>query len=104
MQRKRATPNHQKMFEGGRAALAPYQAAGHIRTFVGPATLFPGIRAIPAPGHSFYAIQNRGHRMWVIGDVVLSHLGEVVVKPANESGGYGMLIGPRFRSGEAAGR
>jgi uncharacterized circularly permuted ATP-grasp superfamily protein len=26
---------------------------------------------------------------------VLDHLGELVVKPANESGGYGMLIGPR---------
>ncbi|HUO68549.1 MAG TPA: circularly permuted type 2 ATP-grasp protein, partial [Gammaproteobacteria bacterium] len=26
---------------------------------------------------------------------VLAHLGELVVKPANESGGYGMLIGPR---------
>jgi uncharacterized circularly permuted ATP-grasp superfamily protein len=27
-------------------------------------------------------------------DYVLSHLAELVVKPANESGGYGMLIGP----------
>jgi uncharacterized circularly permuted ATP-grasp superfamily protein len=26
---------------------------------------------------------------------VLDHIGELVVKPANESGGYGMLIGPR---------
>jgi uncharacterized circularly permuted ATP-grasp superfamily protein len=28
-------------------------------------------------------------------DYVLDHLEELVVKPANESGGYGMLIGPR---------
>jgi uncharacterized circularly permuted ATP-grasp superfamily protein len=28
-------------------------------------------------------------------DYVLEHLEELVVKPANESGGYGMLIGPR---------
>jgi uncharacterized circularly permuted ATP-grasp superfamily protein len=27
-------------------------------------------------------------------DYVLTHLSELVVKPANESGGYGMLIGP----------
>ncbi len=27
-------------------------------------------------------------------DYVLDHLHELVVKPANESGGYGMLIGP----------
>ncbi|MFO7762702.1 MAG: circularly permuted type 2 ATP-grasp protein [Wenzhouxiangellaceae bacterium] len=26
---------------------------------------------------------------------VLAHIGELVIKPANESGGYGMLIGPR---------
>ncbi|HKL50110.1 MAG TPA: circularly permuted type 2 ATP-grasp protein, partial [Wenzhouxiangellaceae bacterium] len=25
---------------------------------------------------------------------VLAHIGELVIKPANESGGYGMLIGP----------
>ncbi|MBN8481870.1 MAG: circularly permuted type 2 ATP-grasp protein [Xanthomonadales bacterium] len=28
-------------------------------------------------------------------DYVLAHIHELVVKPANESGGYGMLIGPR---------
>ncbi len=28
-------------------------------------------------------------------DYVLEHIAELVVKPANESGGYGMLIGPR---------
>ncbi len=28
-------------------------------------------------------------------DYVLAHLDQLVVKPANESGGYGMLIGPR---------
>ena len=33
-------------------------------------------------------------------DYVLSHLHELVVKPANESGGYGMLIGPRATSEE----
>jgi len=33
---------------------------------------------------------------------VLDHLDELVVKPANESGGYGMLIGPRASSEERA--
>ncbi|MEE4330385.1 MAG: circularly permuted type 2 ATP-grasp protein, partial [Wenzhouxiangella sp.] len=28
-------------------------------------------------------------------EYVLDHIGELVIKPANESGGYGMLIGPR---------
>jgi glyoxylase-like metal-dependent hydrolase (beta-lactamase superfamily II) len=74
-----AKSSHQKMFEQGRAALAPYKAAGRIRTFSAPATLFPGIRAIPAPGHtpghSFYEIESRGHRMRVIGDII--HAAEV---------------------------
>lgn len=33
-------------------------------------------------------------------DFVLSHLDKLVVKPANESGGYGMLIGPHATSDE----
>jgi uncharacterized circularly permuted ATP-grasp superfamily protein len=33
---------------------------------------------------------------------VLSHLDELVVKPANESGGYGMLIGPHASEAERA--
>lgn len=35
-------------------------------------------------------------------DYVLAHLEELVVKPANESGGYGMLIGPRATPEERA--
>jgi uncharacterized circularly permuted ATP-grasp superfamily protein len=33
-------------------------------------------------------------------DYVLEHLAELVIKPANESGGYGMLIGPRATKAE----
>lgn len=33
-------------------------------------------------------------------DWVLDHLEDLVVKPANESGGYGMLIGPKSSDGE----
>lgn len=35
-------------------------------------------------------------------EYVFSHLDELVVKPANESGGYGMLIGPRASKEERA--
>jgi uncharacterized circularly permuted ATP-grasp superfamily protein len=31
---------------------------------------------------------------------VLEHLAELVVKPANESGGYGMLVGPHATAKE----
>ncbi|MDR3438735.1 MBL fold metallo-hydrolase [Telmatospirillum sp.] len=74
-----AKTENQKMFVEGRASLAPYIAAGRIRTFLGAATLFPGIRSIPAPGHtpghSFYEVENEGHRMLFLGDVV--HLAEI---------------------------
>jgi uncharacterized circularly permuted ATP-grasp superfamily protein len=33
-------------------------------------------------------------------EYVLAHLDELVVKPANESGGYGMMIGPRATKAE----
>jgi uncharacterized circularly permuted ATP-grasp superfamily protein len=33
---------------------------------------------------------------------VLDHLDELVVKPANESGGYGMLVGPQSTADERA--
>jgi uncharacterized circularly permuted ATP-grasp superfamily protein len=33
-------------------------------------------------------------------EYVLEHLPELVVKPANESGGYGMLVGPHAKDGE----
>jgi uncharacterized circularly permuted ATP-grasp superfamily protein len=35
-------------------------------------------------------------------DYVLAHLHELVVKPANESGGYGMLMGPAATKEEIA--
>ncbi len=34
-------------------------------------------------------------------EYVLANLAELVVKPANESGGYGMLMGPAFDQGRA---
>ena len=42
------------------------------------------------PNVPSYLCTDEGERSYVLG-----HIGELVVKPANESGGYGMLIGPR---------
>jgi uncharacterized circularly permuted ATP-grasp superfamily protein len=35
-------------------------------------------------------------------DYVLEHLAELVAKPANESGGYGMIVGPHATAKEVA--
>ena len=78
-ERARAKPSHKKMFVEGRAALAPYIASGSIRTFTGRTTLFDGIAAIPAPGHtpghSFYELESDGRRMLLIGDTI--HAAEI---------------------------
>jgi uncharacterized circularly permuted ATP-grasp superfamily protein len=52
----------------------------------------PGILNVPT-----YRCMYREER-----DYVLAHLDELVVKPANESGGYGMLMGPMATAKERA--
>lgn len=89
-ERARAKPSHQKMFTEGRAALAPYIAAGRVHTFTGRTTLFPGITAIPAPGHtpghSFYELESEGRRLLIIGDTV--HAAEVQLSDPSVSIDY----------------
>ncbi len=53
-----------------------------IEYYLGEDALLPNVPS--------YLCTDEGERRYV-----LDHLGELVVKPANESGGYGMLIGPR---------
>jgi len=60
-----------------------------IRYYLGQEPLLPNV-----PTHRcLYADERR---------FVLDHLGELVVKPANESGGYGLLIGNRSTAQERA--
>jgi glyoxylase-like metal-dependent hydrolase (beta-lactamase superfamily II) len=78
-EKAKAPASHQSMFIQGRAALAPYIAAGKIKTFDGAVEPFPGIKTIPAPGHtpghSFYEVESNGRRFRVIGDTI--HFAEV---------------------------
>lgn len=53
-----------------------------IRYYMNEEPLLPNVPS--------YRCVEKDHR-----DYVLTHLDELVVKPANESGGYGMLIGPK---------
>ncbi|KWE48183.1 MBL fold metallo-hydrolase [Burkholderia ubonensis] len=61
-------------FDAATASLAPYIAAGRFSTFRGDATLAPGIRAVPMPGHT------PGHTAYLIerGDAGLLAWGDVV--------------------------
>ncbi len=53
-----------------------------IRFYLGEDAILPNV-----PSFLCHDAKDRRH--------VLAHLDELVVKPANESGGYGMMIGPR---------
>jgi len=61
-------------FQGAMASLNPYVAAGKLKPFDGETELVPGIRAIPArghtPGHTVYAVESDGNKMVVWGDLM----------------------------------
>lgn len=61
-------------FDAAGAALAPWAAAGRLRTFAGETVLAPGIHSIGAAGHipehAAYLVESRGERLLVWGDVV----------------------------------
>ena len=72
---EKAAPSFLKpMFEGDKASLKPYIAAGRFRPFEGEQQLEPGITSIPAPGHTpghtFYSVESEGQKLLVWGDVV----------------------------------
>jgi len=75
--------NEAKAPEGVRAsfnvaqkALAPYIAAGKLKPFDGQVVIAPGVTAVPAPGHTaghtYYAVESKGEKLLVWGDVVHS--------------------------------
>ena len=61
-------------FQGAMASLNPYVAAGKLKPFDVETELVPGIRAIPAaghtPGHTIYAVESQGNKLVVWGDLM----------------------------------
>lgn len=61
-------------YQGAMAALGPYQTAGRLQPFDGATELMPGIRSLPTyghtPGHTIYAVESKGKKMVVIGDLM----------------------------------
>ncbi len=62
------------MFEGDKASLKPYIAAGKFKPFKYGEELSPGITPIASPGHtpghSFFMVESDGEKMLMWGDVV----------------------------------
>lgn len=69
-------PTRQTMSQQAHAAVDPYAAAGMLRPFDGDTALFPGIRALPAPGHTVghttYMIESKGKQLLLWGDIIHS--------------------------------
>lgn len=61
-------------FERAMEAINPYIAANKFKSFEGKTELVPGITAIPTyghtPGHSVYAVESRGQRLVLWGDLM----------------------------------
>ena len=61
-------------FQGAQGAVKPYADAGKLKTFDGAGELVPGIKAVSAyghtPGHTVYAIESKGQKMMVWGDLM----------------------------------
>lgn len=77
--RAQATPANRKYFDEAAAKVGPYVAAGRVRTFSGGTELFPGIAAVPAPGHTpghtFYVLESQGEKLVFWGDLL--HVADV---------------------------
>ncbi|RYG69807.1 MBL fold metallo-hydrolase [bacterium] len=68
------TPREQKRFAEAREKVGPYVRAGKVKTFSGDTQLFPGMRALAAPGHTpghtFYALESQGQKIMFWGDAM----------------------------------
>jgi glyoxylase-like metal-dependent hydrolase (beta-lactamase superfamily II) len=82
-----AAAYHQHTFDMAKAKFGPYLEAGKASLFDGETALFPGIRSLPAPGHtpghSFYVLESGGEKLVFWGDIV--HIGEVQFPDPNVS-------------------
>ncbi len=61
-------------FQGAMASLNPYVAAGKLKPFDGATELVPGVRAVPAyghtPGHTIYVVESGGQKLVLWGDLM----------------------------------
>jgi glyoxylase-like metal-dependent hydrolase (beta-lactamase superfamily II) len=72
-------PSKKTTFAQSHATVDPYVKAGKLRPFDGATELFPGIRSVPAhghtPGHTAYMVESKGQKLLLWGDTI--HLAEV---------------------------
>jgi len=71
---EKAPADARGFFQGAMASLNPYVASGKLKPFHGEAEIVPGLRAMPArghtPGHTFYVAESQGSRIVFWGDLM----------------------------------
>jgi len=69
-----APADEREDYESAMTVFKPYLAAGKFKPFDGETQLIPGVRAVPAaghtPGHTIYVIESGGERMLAWGDLM----------------------------------
>ncbi len=77
--KERAPAGQKQFFDQAKATIGPYVDAGQVKTFDGAVELFPGLRSLPAPGHtpghSFYVLESKSKKLVFWGDIM--HMAEV---------------------------
>ena len=72
--RDKAPADAKGFFDGAMASLNAYVAAGRFKTFDGATELVPGVRAVPAPGHTpghtTYVVESQGSKLVAWGDLM----------------------------------
>ncbi len=70
----KAPADGRSFFQGAMAALKPYVDAGRLKPFDGETELVPGVRAVPArghtPGHTLYVVESQGNKLVLWGDLM----------------------------------
>ena len=69
-----ASADEREDFESAMTIFKPYISAKKFKPFAGEAELTPGIRALPAPGHTpghtIYVVESQGEKMVIWGDLM----------------------------------
>jgi glyoxylase-like metal-dependent hydrolase (beta-lactamase superfamily II) len=70
----RAPEASKQFFQGAMASMKPYVAAGKFKPFTGDTALVPGIKAVPArghtAGHTVYVVESQGQKLVLWGDLM----------------------------------
>ena len=68
-----------RFFDAASASLVPYMQAGRLEVFEDETSLLPGVRALPAyghtPGHAMYMVKSGAEKLLLWGDIV--HVAQV---------------------------